>query len=126
MSVGRVLRAYGALGTVGLLLDGGGWYEVGVGADGRPTLRLDPLAATVYAERPDMRVHPEDLDMGVVADALGLSADHVQGFVHGSEGSGLDEAKEWCSDYLTSPGVVAAFEQGHAEGALVRRALLSA
>ena len=105
-------------------LDSDLWAYVGLDEDGRPVTELDPAAAVVYWERPDTRIDSDDLDLGVVADVLGLSVDHVEGFYHGTAAHSLAEAKASCADTLTSAETVADFERGHAEGRRVRAALM--
>ena len=128
LSVERIERAYDALAGTEALIGSQSWCMVGIDEAGRPVIQLDPMAAVVYAERADAQIDPDDLDLGVVADALGLSADHVEGFYHGTAGHALDEAVARCADghYLTSAEAVTEFERGHAEGMRVRRALFSA
>ena len=114
LNLERVQRAYERINGVPTQEE---WYEIVIGADGTPVLRLHPAAAVLYAERPDARIHPDDLDVTAVAHALGLHPDYIDGF--GSAYLGADDLEALKEEHH-EVGDVAEFERGYRHGQRVR------
>ena len=125
LDVGRVQRAYGVLPRVEPMIDPDYWHGVSLDNEGYPVLLLDPLSVVVYAERPELRIHPEELTAAVVADVLGLSEAHVLGFIDGLEDGTSPTPPPWRMRYPTTAEALTAYGRGHEEGAAVRSALLA-